>query len=177
LEIYNSDIIPDESSSEKIVEEYCSVGPPCLKSEMNISEGYTRLNIMDESSFGSSKCKKGIVADPIVYRSIVVVDSTGFETTGSSPELATQKSNITPNDPSIMYLSYISLIPDYENRSLMNLLQTNEMSFSPAHISTLIDYEEDNDEIEDMPSYIFDTLAIQPSLLTTNVSDNLKVLI
>ena len=48
------------------------------------------------------------------------------------------------------------------------------MSFSPAHISTLLDYEEDNDEIEDMPSYIFDTLAIQPNLLTTNDSNNLE---
>jgi hypothetical protein len=30
------------------------------------------------------------------------------------------------------------------------------------------------DEIEDMPSYIFDTIAIQPSLLTTNVSNNIE---
>ena len=84
------DIIPDQSSSMKIVEESCSVGLLCLGSEMNISEEHNRLNIMDKSSIGSSKCKQGIVADPVVCRSIVVVESPGIETTGSSPELATQ---------------------------------------------------------------------------------------
>jgi hypothetical protein len=84
------------------------------------------------------------VADPDVCRPIVKAESPGIET---SSELAPQKSNITPDDnPLILYLNNIYLVPDYENRSLMNLLQTNEMSFSPAHITTLLDYE-----IEDLP--------------------------
>jgi hypothetical protein len=48
------DIIPEESSSEKIIEVYCSVDLPCLGSETNITEGHNRLNIMNESSIRSS---------------------------------------------------------------------------------------------------------------------------
>jgi hypothetical protein len=85
---------------------------------------------------------------------------------GSSPELATRKSTVTPNTcPMIMYLNNISVNPEFENISLMNLLNTDEMSFSLVHKSTLLEYEENNDEIDDMTN-IFDTLATQQSSLS-----------
>ena len=69
-----------------------------------------------------------------------------------------------------MYLNNLSVNPDFENISLMNLLNTEEMNFSLAHISTLLEFEEDNDEID--INNIFDTLAIQQPSLSNYDNDN-----
>ena len=54
----------------------------------------------------------------------------------------------------IQYLNTITLIPDFDNVQLSNLLNSEEMQLPYVHISKLLDYENDNDEIDELfPNY------------------------
>jgi hypothetical protein len=67
---------------------------------------------MDEEP---SHCEE-ILAN-LIHNPNIVIDEINFETIGSAPELANQKSIITPNTCPIMYLNNISVNPDFENIS------------------------------------------------------------
>jgi hypothetical protein len=68
---------------------------------------------MDEEP---SQCEE-LLAN-LIHNPNFEVDEIIIETMGSSPELATWKSTITPNTcPMIMYLNNISVNPDFENIS------------------------------------------------------------
>ena len=68
--------------------------------------------------------------------------------------------NLCPNELMVQYLHTITNRPDFDNQSLYVLINTDKDDNFSTHISNLLDYEEDDDEIDDVTTDIFDKISI-----------------